>query len=93
MEYAPFLAILALANVIECPIHVFTKTIADKRLLNLYNNMIYPFESNDNAPIHLFWGSTSTNDRLDHFVPFCYIYLVFMTFINDTSVLFSNLTS
>ena len=31
--------------------------------------MIYLFESTDNAPIYLFWGSTSTTDRLDHFVP------------------------
>ena len=67
--YAPFLAVLALVNVIDIPIQLYTKQISDKRLMLLYN-VIYPFQRGNNAePLYLFWGSTSTSNKLDHFVP------------------------
>ena len=68
--YVPFLAVLALVNVLDISIQLYTKPIIDQRLMGLYNNKIHPFErSISDKCIYLFWGSTSGSDKLDHFVP------------------------
>ena len=52
--YAPFLAVLALSNVLCRPIHLYTKPIIDQRLMSFYNNTISPFDKNDKEAICLF---------------------------------------
>ena len=69
--YVPFLAVLALSNVLGFSIQLYTKSLIDQRLMALYNNLIHPFEKDPsgNGPVYLFWGSTTGSDQLDHFVP------------------------
>ena len=69
--FVPFLAIMALSNVINSGIRVFTDRIRDKRLFNMYNCVVNPFgiKKNDSEPLHLFWTSLNSSDKLDHFVP------------------------
>ena len=70
--YLPLLAVLALVNVLDISIQLYTKPIIDQRLMlmGLYDNKVHPFEKivSDKC-IYLFWGSTSGSDNLDHFVP------------------------
>ena len=68
--YVPFLAVLALVNVLDISLQLYTKPIVDQRLISLHNNVVHQFEKNiSNKCIFLFWGSTSESDKLDHFVP------------------------
>ena len=39
-EFATYLAVLALCDVIETPIYLFTKDLSDSRLMDLYNHII-----------------------------------------------------
>ena len=68
-SFSPFLAVVALANVIRAPVNVFCNAGVDVRLLSLYNCCIKP-ETEENLEIFLFWLSNSSNpSNLDHFVP------------------------
>ena len=68
-SFSPFLAVVALANVIRAPVNVFCNAGVDVRLLSLYNCCIKP-ETEENPEIFLFWLSSSSNpSNLDHFVP------------------------
>ena len=72
--YVPFIAVLALSSVIGLPVVITTKKLKDTRLSHLYNRSISPRESTNvkstNLIIHIFWGSTSDTDQLNHFSPF-----------------------
>ena len=70
--YVPFVAVIALSNVIHVPIHLFTKELKDMRLMDLYNVTINPSESQVAIePLYLFWAShdNPVSDKLNHFVP------------------------
>ena len=67
-SFSPFLAVVALANVIRAPVNGFCNAGVDVRLLSLYNCCIKP-ETEENPEIFLFWLSSSSNpSNLDHFV-------------------------
>ena len=69
--YVPFIAVIALSNVIHVPIHLFTKELKDMRLMDLYNITINPESKVAIDPLYLFWASLGNpvSDKLDHFVP------------------------
>ena len=52
-SFSPFLAVVALANVIRTPVNVFCNAGVDVRLLSLYNCCIKP-ETEENTEIFLF---------------------------------------
>ena len=67
-SFSPFLAVVALANVIRAPVNVLCNADVDVRLLSLYICCIKP-EREGNPEIFLFWLSSSSNpSNLDHFV-------------------------
>jgi len=68
--YVSFIAVVALCNVISAPIHIYTSSLQDKRLLGLFNQVIFPSNTSNSEPMFLFWTSTKGSDhQLDHFVP------------------------
>ena len=68
-SFSPFLAVVALANVVRAPFNVFCNAGVDVRLLSLYNCCIKP-ETEENPEIFLFWILSSSNpSNLDYFVP------------------------
>ena len=63
--------VLALANVVRIPIHLYTQK-CEERFMSLANNIIDPKERGDGSPFFLFWTTCEGFDddaKLKHYAP------------------------